>query len=809
MRGIKRFMQSHQIQKSTGKETITPENTLLFSPTETPLRQKLLPEYFSWLSVPPLIEVSGTLDSYLYVMPHSDWIRSCCFSPDDRLVASSSDDHCVRLWSVKTGKLQEVLEGFDSYVYRVVMSRMGASGHTILVASESSAVRIWDISTGKLLKILPGIIETQRVVADEDTVSSAKYGTANVRDIDITMAGDKLVIAVESDITILEISGFKKVSVWSDGTIEPVRCVRFSPDGKLVAASIGKDITIWEVESGQRLRRLLGHESQSDESSGDEASSDNISEVGNLGHTKNIDGLSFSPDSKFLASGSDDRTARIWEVATGKMLTALTYHDRHVNTVCFSPDGDRLATGSTDYTIGIWKPLPSGQWGSGGEERKHPDQILAGHTGMIYSVSFAARNENLLASVASDGDLRVWNTNMAEKTTKTRSKMKSDQTGGTNAVAVDCGPGHRRPVVCLALSLDGSMIASASPDGVICLWDGMTGARRYTTSDAHYGEVKSLVFSHEGMHLVSASTDCQACVWDFTSMKSPKYRLEGHTNWVRDVAISPNGHLVATASDDCTVRVWDIHAAGQNVENGNSSDVPVSVFRSHTDYVYSVAFSPDSRHLASAGDDLHVKIWNLADGDAIQEDKEASDVDMFDNRVGFIRGVAFSSDGKKVVSVYANGTVTVWSPDFPKEMQCCLIMRTHLHPGPFRYMRIDREFPDVLLTEFGACKCDISEVVPEKAAVDEGAEAFDSTSLLEHRPEHAPFGIGEGGRWITWKNHDLIYLPEQYRPANRNYYSCLVQGYSVVVGCNSGQVLLFKFSEDANTRLENIFREST
>ncbi|KAI0010759.1 hypothetical protein F4779DRAFT_616195 [Xylariaceae sp. FL0662B] len=759
MRSIKRFMRVHQNRRSAGKRTVTPENTLLFSHAKNPLRNRLLSQYLPWLATPPLIDPSCAPDSCVHVMSHPDWARGCCFSPDGQLVASSSDDRRVPLWSVKT----------EFGIFQ--------------------------------LKTIIGVTGTRRAARVEDSVSSEDDGTADVRDIDITTTGHKLAIAVGSDVTIWEVPGFKKVSVWSEESLTPVRCVRFSPNGELVAASVGRDITIWETKSGQPFRRLLGSESQPYSSPRAEASSGGTPQVKTLGHADNINGLAFSPDSKLLASGSDDRTARIWEVDTGKMLTVLAYHDRHVNTVCFSPDGNRLATGSVDYSIGIWKQLPSGQWGGGGEERKRPDQILRGHKSSIYSVSFNPHGGSLLASVANGHDLRVWDTNMAEETTQMSSKTEPDQIEGTNtALAVNCGSGHRRLITCLALSLDGSMIASASSDGVICLWDGRTGARSYTGSSAHTHPITSLVFSREDTHLVSGSIDHIAFIWDVTPMRSPKYRLKGHTNWLRDAAFSPNGRLVATASDDCTGRVWDIHAAGQKVQNGSPSDVPVRVFNGHTDYVYSVAFSPDSRRLASGSNDRHVKIWDLVSGDATQKDKDASDVDMSHDRIEeYIRGVVFSADGEKVVSVSTDGAVAVWSPDLPQEMQCRLIVNNDLHPGPFMFMRIDREFPDVLLTEFGAWKFDISESALRKAAVDRRA----SRSLqLQHRPEHAPFGIGKAGRWITWKNQNLIFIPGQYQPGTRRSHACLVQGHSVVIGSDLGQVLLFRFSEDANKRLE-------
>ena len=111
-----------------------------------------------------------------------------------------------------------------------------------------------------------------------------------------------------------------------------VRCVAFSPDGKLVASgSHDTRIRIWNVETGQQLQKLQGH-------------------------TDWVNCIAFSPDSKFLASGSDDTTLRIWDVETGEQIQELTDETGPVHSVAFSPDGKLLASGS-DKAIRLWKPV--------------------------------------------------------------------------------------------------------------------------------------------------------------------------------------------------------------------------------------------------------------------------------------------------------------------------------------------------------------------------------------------------------------------------------------------------------------------
>ncbi len=114
------------------------------------------------------------------------------------------------------------------------------------------------------------------------------------------------------------------------------------------------------------------------------------------GHTESVWSVAYSPDGKTLASGSGDKTVRVWEVATGQEVKRLAGHTSRVGSVAYSPDGKTLASGSDDKTVRVWEVAT-------GQEVKR----LAGHTSIVESVAYSPDGKTL-ASGSSDNTVRVW-----------------------------------------------------------------------------------------------------------------------------------------------------------------------------------------------------------------------------------------------------------------------------------------------------------------------------------------------------------------------------------------------------------------
>jgi WD40 repeat protein len=243
---------------------------------------------------------------------------------------------------------------------------------------------------------------------------------------------------------------------------------------------------------------------------------------------------------------------------------------------------------------------------------------LKGHTGLIYSVAFSP-NGKLLATASFDNTVKLW-----------------DWPGGKE---VGMLTGHAGPVYCVAFSPDGKMLASSSLDQTIRLWNVADG-KPIRELKGHAGIVDSIAFDPDGKLLASGSADKTVRLWNPADGKEVK-NLGSHANSVYGVVFSPDGKLLASAGADAVVKLWDIAAQKE-----------LKTLKGHEGPVTGVLFTPDNAAVLSIGlMDRSLRMWSVASGLETKKLGPAAD-DLY--------GLAWSRDGNMPATSGYGGNVVVW-----------------------------------------------------------------------------------------------------------------------------------------------------
>jgi WD40 repeat protein len=312
----------------------------------------------------------------------------------------------------------------------------------------------------------------------------------------------------------------------------------------------------------------------------------------------------FSPDGTRVVTASGDKTARIWDAATGKPLTSPLEHRSQVFNAAFSPDGTRVATASDDSTARVWDAATG-----------KPITAPLAHQAGVLSATFSPDGTRVVTA-SFDKTARVW-----------------DATTGKPLTSPLV---HQDWVVSAAFSPDGTRVVTASSDKTARVWDAATG-KPLTIPLVHQAQVLTAAFSPDGTRVVTASVDRTARVWDAGTSK-PLVRLEHRAN-VNAAAFSPDGTRVVTASDDKTARVW----------NAVTGELLVNL--EHQGEVWSAVFSPDGTRVVTASDDRTARVWDAATGKPITAPLQHQKA---------VRRATFSPDGTRVVTASLDQTARVW-----------------------------------------------------------------------------------------------------------------------------------------------------
>jgi eukaryotic-like serine/threonine-protein kinase len=322
-------------------------------------------------------------------------------------------------------------------------------------------------------------------------------------------------------------------------------------------------------------------------------------------HGGDVLAVEFSPDGRRLTSASTDRTARLWDIATGAPLSPPIRHEQTVRAIAFSPDGGLVATASDDGTVMRWDGVTGTAVGASIQ-----------HDAPVSALRFSPDGSKIATASRSRVSC-LWDT------------ATGQPIGGIT--------GQDAVVMALSFHPDGSRLAVAGDDGRVWFWETTTGTLLEPML-RHEAALAALAFSHDGRKLVTGCLDGQARLWDTnagTTLAEFPYRTD-----VGCIDFSPSGRSVAVVCPDGTARLWDVETSR-----------PIGEPLAHRGRVDCLAFNSDGTIVATGSPDGTVRLWDADIGLPIGP--------PFEHR-GAVRSLAFSPDSRRLATGCSDGLVRCW-----------------------------------------------------------------------------------------------------------------------------------------------------
>lgn len=663
-------------------------------------------------------------------MRHADRVNALVFSPDGRHVASASKDGTAKVWDLGNGR---EISTYRGHVDQPDDPTRGATNvfsvadiafhpkEAVVATASGNQVHLWNPTTGKAIKTVLNLGKTDKPLKALAYSPDGKQLAVG--------ADDGVLRVIESD------SG--KAVYTSPTRNTRIERVAFSPNGKLVAVGdTNSQVAVYAPGAGNPLAMSIqgidhgvvmgvgftadsgavftgGGDGKVRLTAGPSADGSNAPNTATklrdyVGHAGPVAGLAVTADGKFLVTGGDDKTVRVWEVTSAKQLRSFQGHvekltavavrsdgkqiasasadgairvwdlnttdDHKVVTdtkeslwaVAVSPNGKRLATGGADKTVRVYDP-ESGKLATsfdvgaattslafladnarlvvaGGDKlvkvydvgTKKPVAELSGHQLAVLAVA-ASEDGKLVVSGSADATVRGFDPDAGKEKWKWSARKAAcgvairkggkhvavgladgtlavlDVSGGTPKELSSQGT-HTAGVASVAFSPDGAKLASVGGDGSLKVWsvgDNLSlsllvkfDGQVVPGSSTGFAPLSTVAFGPDGRFVVAAGADGVVRVWD-VQLKTEARGLRAHTDWVTSVAVSPDGRFVASVSaeKDNTLRVFEM----PTLES-------VSASGGHVRAVNAVAFSPNGRFVVTAATDQTMKVWDVATG---------------------------------------------------------------------------------------------------------------------------------------------------------------------------------------------------
>jgi len=396
------------------------------------------------------------------------------------------------------------------------------------------------------------------------------------------------------------------------------------------------------------------------------------------GHIEKVHALAFSSDSLTLATGSEDHTIQLWNIATSKPKYKSPHcHQNPIYSLRFLPDGQKIAVGSgRDIMLcnpRTGKGTASVHSGSNNalsvntspdglslvsaygksvclstlprNKVQTPSTVLDGHSLTVRAATFS-HNGLYIASASDDHTIRIWNaSNKSEVQPAVMQEAMDNKEMSALIKSERKFTGHTNMVMSVAVSPDGAAIVSGSADNSVRIWDAQTGAEMLSPLLGHTDLVWSVAISFDGRLVASGSEDYTVRLWDLLTGKAVGKPMRGHSTYVKAVVFSPDARWLASGSNDKTVRIWDV------ATRRPSAIGPLSCRYA----VFTVAVSPNGRLVAAGDAGGYLSIWQSNTGQPVRDPLQISSSSVW--------SIGFSPDGTRIVSGGAHNTerVRIWN----------------------------------------------------------------------------------------------------------------------------------------------------
>jgi WD40 repeat protein len=561
-------------------------------------------------------------------------VRDCAVTPDGRRVISASVEG-LTVWDLETGRLLALLK--DSNAHLCAVSPDGRRA----ISASGLTLTIWDLETGRPLVTL----ETHEVDLPElmDSDDESARGFLN----------QKSARAFQND--------------YGSNLLTACAVTR---DGRVLSASAGGKLKVWDLETRHLLTTLEGHSNR-------------------------VTACAITPDGRRAVSASSDHTLRVWDLETGTPLTILEGHSASVNACAMTPDGTRVVSASTDGTLKVWdleSTIPLVTVEGPTRERCLIRAVVA------CTVSPDGRR---VVSASRDDTLKIWD-------------LETGQTLTTLE-------GHSGRVNACVVTPDGRRVVSASDDGTLKVWD-LEGYRSLESPEGHAACIGACAVTPDGRRAVSTSMDGTQKIWDLESghlrstmegdreyvvpcavtpdgqrmVSARRGRLNvcdlesgrslaslGPGSWVDACVVSPDGRRVISASHEGILQVWDLdsgrslatlrghyasvceHAMtgdggfssstsldGTVIIYANGSERVLATVQGYSDHMTACAVTPDGQRVVFATFDGVLKIWDLETGRTVA---------TLIGHSGEVTACAVTPNGERVVSASQDGTLKIWN----------------------------------------------------------------------------------------------------------------------------------------------------